>query len=82
MDNSWAIKIEALTLESKGKDSIDEHGSLVLDTPYEPCLLLASPESAMLSALSTHEDDNRLMVLSSKQFRRMVVDAYVYHKHC
>jgi hypothetical protein len=22
------------------------------------------------------------MVLSSKQFRRMVVDAYVYHKHC
>jgi hypothetical protein len=68
--------------ESKGKDSTYEHGSFVLGTPYEPCLHHASPESAMLSARSTHEDYNSLMALSSKKFRRMVVDVYVYHKHC
>jgi hypothetical protein len=72
---------EAPTLEFKVKDSIDEHGSFTLDIPSRPCLYHASPESDMLSALSTHED-NCLMVLSCKKFRRMVVDAYVYHKHC
>jgi hypothetical protein len=83
MEKSLSMEIyEALTLESKGKDSIDEHGSFILDTPHEPCLHHASPESAMLSALSMDEDYNRLMVLSCKKFRRMVVDVYVYHKHC
>jgi hypothetical protein len=35
----------------------------------------------MLSALSMHEGYNHLMVLSCKNFKRMVVAAYVYHKH-
>jgi hypothetical protein len=61
---------------------IYEHGSFILDTPHEPCLHHANPESAMLGALGTHEGYNRLMVLSCKKFRRMVVDAYFYHKHC
>jgi hypothetical protein len=82
MENSWAIEIESPTLESKGKDSIDEHGSFILDMPHEPCLHHASPESSMLSAVSTHEDYNRLMVLSCKKFKGLVVDAYVYRKHC
>jgi hypothetical protein len=82
MENSWAMEIEVLTLESRGKDSIDEQGSFILDLPPKPCSHQAYPESAMLSALSTHEDYNRLMVISCKKFRRMVVDAYVYHKHC
>jgi hypothetical protein len=38
MENSRAMVIEVLTLESKGKDPIDEHGSFILGTPYEPCL--------------------------------------------
>jgi hypothetical protein len=83
MEKSWAMEIyEAPTLEFEGKDSIEKHGSFTLDIPSKPCLYHASPESAMLSALSTHKDYNRLMVLSYKKFRKMVVDAYVYHKHC
>jgi hypothetical protein len=42
----------------------------------------ASPESAIHSALSTHEDYNRLLVLFCSMFRWLVVDAYVYQKHC
>jgi len=71
----------APTLESKQKDSLDEHGSFILEIPQEPCLLNASPESAMLCAPSIHEDYNCLKVLSCKTFRRPVVDAYVYRKH-
>jgi hypothetical protein len=82
MENSWAMEIEVPTLKSKGKDSIYEHCSFTFDIPLKPCLHHASPESAMLSALSTHEGYNRLMVLSCKKCRRMVVDAYIYHKHC
>jgi hypothetical protein len=83
MENSWVMEIyEELTLESKGKDLIDKHGSFTLDLPQEPCLHHVTPNSTTLNALSTHEDYNRLMVLSCKKFRRMVVDAYVYHNHC
>jgi hypothetical protein len=53
---------EAPTLESEGKDSIDEHGSFILDAPHEPCLHHASPESAMLSTLRMHEYYRRLVV--------------------
>ena len=73
---------ETPTLESEGKDSIDKHGSFTFDIPQEQCLHHASLESTMLSAQSTHEDYNRLMVLFFLMFRRLVVDAYVYHKHC
>jgi hypothetical protein len=73
---------EALTLESEGKDSIDEHVSFILEITQEPCLFNASPESGMLCAPCTHEDYNHLKVLSCKIFMRLVVDAYVYHKHC
>jgi hypothetical protein len=82
MENPWAMKFdEAPTLESKEKDSLDEHGSFILEIPQEPCSFIASPESGTLCAPSTHEDYNRLVVLSCKTFRRPVVDAYVYHKH-
>jgi hypothetical protein len=83
MEDSWAMKIyEALALESKWKDSTDEHGSFTLDIPHKPCSHHASSESAMLGALGTREDYNRLLVLFCSTFRRLVVDAYVYHKHC
>jgi hypothetical protein len=83
MENSWAMEIyEAPILESKGKDSIDEYGRFTLDIPPKPCSHHASPESAMLGALGTHKDYNRLLVLFFSTFIRLVVDAYVYHKHC
>nr|TKW21462.1 hypothetical protein SEVIR_4G199500v2 [Setaria viridis] len=83
MENSWAMEFcEVPTLESEGKDSICEHRSFIIEIPQEPCLLDTSIESATLCAPSTHEDYNYLKVHSCKTFGRLVVYAYVYHKHC
>ena len=83
MENSWAMEpFEALTLESGGKDSTHEHGGFILDSPYRLCSHHVPLESDMLSALSTHEGYNHLLVLFCKTFGRLIVDAYVYHKHC
>ena len=57
MENRWAMEFyEATTLESEGKDSVDEHGSFILVITQEPCSFTASPESSTLCALSIHED--------------------------
>ena len=73
---------EAPTLESIEKDSIYEHGSFILVIPQKLCSFNTSPELGTHCAQSTHEDCNCLKVLSCKTFRRLVVDAYVYRKHC
>jgi hypothetical protein len=83
MENLWATEFcEAPTLESEGKDSIDEHGSFILVMPQEPCSINTSPELGTFCAPSTYEDYNHLKVLSWKIFRRLVIDAFVYHKYC
>src|SRR6185369_4091920 len=83
MENQWAMEFcEAPTLESKEKDSTNEHGNFTFDIPHKPCSFNATLESGMLSALCTHEDYNQLKVLFCKIFRRLVVDVYVYRKHC
>ena len=83
MENQWAMKLcEAPTLESNEKDSSNEHGNFTFDIPRKPCSFNATPESGMLSAPCTHEDYNQLKVLFYKIFRRLVVDVYVYRKHC
>ena len=80
MENPWAMEFcEAPTLESDKEDSTDEHGTLIFEIP---CSFNATPESGMLIAPCTHEDYNQLKVLFCKIFRRWVVDAYVYRKHC
>ena len=80
MGNRWAMEFcEALTLESNEKDSTDEHGTVIFEIP---CSFNATLEAGMLSAPCTHEDYNHLMVLFYKTFKRLVVDVYVYHKHC
>ena len=57
MENQWAMQLsEAPTLESKEKDSTNEHGSFTFDIPCKPCSCNATPESGMLSAPCTHED--------------------------
>jgi hypothetical protein len=82
IENSWAMEsCEAPTLEFIGMDSTDKHGSFIPDTPHEPCLNHTFPELVMLSALSIHEGDNYLLALFCKKFKRLIVDAYVYHKH-
>ena len=52
MENRWAMEFcEARTLESDEKDSTDEHGTIIFETP---CSFNATPESGMLSAPCTH----------------------------
>ena len=80
MENQQANEsCEASTLESVEKDSMDEHGTVIFEIP---CSFNFSPESGRLSAPCTHEDYNHLKVLFCKIFRRLVVDVYIYHKHC
>ena len=83
MENRRATECyEAPTLESIEKDSIYEHGSFILVIPQKPCSFITSPESGTHCVQSTHKDYNCIKVLSCKTFRRLVVDAYVYHKYC
>ena len=80
MENQCAMEFcEAPTLESDEKDSTDEHRTVIFEIP---CSFNATPGSGMLSAPCTYEDYNHLMVLFCKTFRMLVVDVYVYRKHC
>ena len=80
-ENCWAREIsEALTLEFEGNDFIDEHCSFILETP-PPCCFSTPLESATCCTTNSFASCN-LLALSSKMFRRMVVDVFVYHKHC
>jgi hypothetical protein len=36
----------------------------------------------VLSTMCPYKDPNRFLLFISKLFRKMVVDTYVYHKHC
>ena len=83
MENQWAMEFcEAPTLEFEEKDSTNEHGSFTFDIPQKPCSFNTAPELGMLSAPCTHEDYNHLKVLFYKIFKRLVVDVFVYSKHC
>ena len=83
IENPWTMELyEAPTLKSVGKNSTDEHGSFILDTPQELCSQDTPPGSALLFVTCLCTYLNLLSMLSCKMFRRMVVDAFVYHKHC
>ena len=75
MDN-----LGAPILVLKKNDSTNKHEGSSFETPRISCSLLESPELIMLSATCFYKDHNRLLVY--KLFRRMVVDAYIYHKYC
>ena len=77
MDN-----LKAPTLELKKNNSTNKHEGFSFETPCDSYSLLESLESITLSATSFYEDHNHLLFLVYKLFRRMVVDAYVYHKYC
>ena len=67
MENQWAKEsCEAPTLESNEKDSSNEHVNFTFDIPSKLCSFNATPESGMLSAPCTHEDNNYLIVLTGK----------------
>ena len=76
MDISKAI------LGTKKKDPIVEHESFSFETPQVSCLLSEAPELILFSTECSYLDHNLLLILVHKLFKRMVVDAFVYHKHC
>jgi hypothetical protein len=67
-------------LELEKEDNIDEHGNYFLNTLSNPCSHEKSPELIGLSNIATHEIFNPLILLVHKDFERVVVDAYVYHR--
>jgi hypothetical protein len=73
---------EETTLELKKEDDIDEHGSYIINTSSNPCSYEKSPDLTGLSNITTHEIFNPLVLPVPKDFERVVVDAYIYHKYC
>ena len=73
---------EESTLELEKEDEINEHGSYFMNTSSNPCSHEKTPESIGLPNIATHEIFNPLILLVHKDFERVVVDAYVYHKYC
>ena len=67
---------KAPTLETEG------HESFSFETLHISCSHLESLEFIVLSAACCYKEDNHPSLLVSKLFRRMVVDAYIYHKFC
>ena len=73
IENSWARESsEALILEFEENNSIDEHGSFIVETS-PPCSLSTPPESSTHCTMNSFASHNLLKSLSSKMFGRMVV---------
>jgi hypothetical protein len=73
---------EETSLELEKDDNINEHGSHFLNTSLNPCSHEKSPESIGFSNIATHEIFNPVILPVHKDFKRMVIDAYVNHKYC
>jgi hypothetical protein len=69
-------------LELKKENYIfDGHGSYIMNISSNSCLYEKSLELIDLST-TTHEIFNPLLLSIPKNFKRVAVDAYVYHKYC
>ena len=73
---------EETPLELEKEDDIDKHGSYFMNTSLNPCSHEKSPESIDLSNITTHKIFNPLILSVHKDFERVVIDTYVYHKYC
>jgi hypothetical protein len=71
---------EELTLELEKEDDINKHGSYFMNTSSNPCSHEKSPELIGLST-TTHKIFNPLILPVHKNFERVVVDVFVYHKY-
>jgi hypothetical protein len=73
---------EILNTQIGDEDDMDESGNYFITISLKPCSYETSPNSIGLSNLTTIEISNPLILSSYKNFKRVVVDAYVYHKYC
>ena len=67
-------------LELEKEDDIDGHGCYFMNISSNPYSHEKSPEPIGLS-IATHEIFNPLILPVPKDFERVVVDAYVFHKY-
>jgi hypothetical protein len=72
---------EILNIQSGDKDDINEHGIYSITTLLNPCSYETSPNSIGLFNLLTFEISKPLTLSVYKIFKRVVADAYVYHKY-
>jgi hypothetical protein len=68
-------------LKFEKEDDINEHGSYFMSTSSNPYSYEKSPDSIGLSNITTYKIFNPLKLSTHKNFKRVVVDAYVYHKY-
>jgi hypothetical protein len=73
---------EILNIQIGDKDDINEHGIYSITTLLNPCSYKTSPNSIGFFNLPTFKISNPLTLSIYKKFKRVVVDAYVYHKYC
>jgi hypothetical protein len=64
------------------EDDINERENYSITISLKPCSYETSPNSIGFSNLTTFEISNPLILSSYKNFKRVAVDAYVYHKYC
>ena len=63
------------------RDNINEHGIYFIATSFTPCSYATASQSIGLSNITTFEIFNPLFLSIYKNFKRVVVDAYVYNKY-
>ena len=73
---------ETPNIQIGDKDNINEHGIYFIATSFTPCSYATSSQSIGLSNITTFEISNPLFLSIYKNFKRAVVDAYVYNKYC
>jgi hypothetical protein len=70
--------VEAANSMSCTKDN-DEHENFILEEPQDPC---SYEETLSPPTISTHAESSHLMPLYQNNFKRVVVDDFVYHNYC
>jgi hypothetical protein len=70
-----------LNIQIGDEDDINEHGNYSITISLKPCSYETSLNSIGLSNLSTFEIFNPLILSIYKNFKRVVVNTYVYHKY-
>ena len=73
---------ETPNIQIRDEDNINEHGIYFIPTSFTPCSYETSSQSIGLSNITTFEISNPLFLSIYKNFKRTVVDAYVYNKYC
>ena len=73
---------ETLNVQIRDEDNINEHRIYFIATSFTLCSYETSSQSIGLYNITTFEISNPLFLSIYKNYKRAVVDAYVYNKYC